>query len=272
MVQAPIIQVKNLKKYYPLGASLPFQKATEFNKSVDDISFVVEKGETFGIVGESGSGKSTTAKLIDRLIEPTAGEIYFHQQNITQLTGYKELQNLRKSIQIIFQSPYGTLDPRKNIGFSLEEPFVINQTANKKERKQKVKELLELVGLSGSSISKYPHEFSGGQLQRINIARAIALNPEVVICDESVSALDVSVQAQILNLLNELQEELGLTYLFISHDLNVVKYMCKRIAVMQDGKIVEQGDSQEIYQNPQNTYTKKLLSSIPIESPYKRKN
>lgn len=269
MEKEKIISVKNVKKYYPIPKKTPFQRQTEFVKAVDDVSFDVYRGETLGIVGESGSGKSTVARMVDCLIKPTEGTISFRDQDLTTMS-VGEMKKLRKNIQMVFQSPYGTLDPRKTIGYSLLEPYVIHGIGTPAENQKKIERLLELVGLPLTSQNKYPHEFSGGQLQRINIARAIALEPEVIICDESVSALDVSVQAQILNLLNDLQKEMGLTYLFISHDLNVVRYMCDRIAVMHGGKIVEMDTAENVYENPQDPYTKTLLSAIPINSPYER--
>ncbi len=269
MSQQKIISVKNIKKYYPLPKEKLFQQEREYVKAVNDVSFDVFEGETLGIVGESGSGKSTVARLINRLISPTEGTINFYDEEITQKSG-TDLKDFRKQMQMVFQSPYGTLDGRKSIEYSLTEPFIIHNEGNKEFRTNRIKELLNLVNLPYSSINKYPHEFSGGQLQRINIARAIALNPKVVICDESVSALDVSVQAQILNLLNELQEKLNLTYLFISHDLNVIRFFCDRIAVMNQGEIVEIGDSEDIYLRSKEEYTKKLVEAIPISNPYNR--
>ncbi|UUX33403.1 ABC transporter ATP-binding protein [Fundicoccus culcitae] len=269
MEKSTIISVKNIKKYYKLPRSHPFQRQQESIKAVDDVSFDIYKSETFGIVGESGSGKSTVARLVNQLIRPTAGDIYYYDQELAS-ANKAQLMDYRKQVQMVFQSPYGTLDPRKTIEFSLLEPFAIHNIGTTAERTQRVATLLDYVSLPKSTLNKYPHEFSGGQLQRINIARAISLEPELLILDESVSALDVSVQAQILNLLNDLQEELGLTYLFISHDLNVVRYMCDRIAVMNQGKIVELNDAKEIYDNPQASYTRSLLSAIPISSPYLR--
>lgn len=269
MKKEKIIEVKNLKKYYELPKEELFQRERDYIKAVDDVSFDVFKGETFGIVGESGSGKSTVARLINRLIAPTDGDISFQGESILEYNK-KEEKRFRRSIQMVFQSPYGTLDSRKTIGYSLREPFLIHKLENKIEIEKEIDRLLEMVELPVSAKNKYPHEFSGGQLQRINIARAIALQPEVIICDESVSALDVSIQAQILNLLNDLQKEFDLTYVFISHDLNVVRYMCDHVAVMHHGKIIEMGEAEEIYENPQDDYVKKLLRSIPIDSPHER--
>lgn len=265
-----IIQVRDLKKYYPLPKETIFQREREVVKAVDGVSFDVQKGETFGIVGESGSGKSTVARLVNLLIKPTEGSVTYKGQDIVALDK-KERKEFRKEVQMVFQSPYGTLDPRRTIEYSLREPFIIHDVGTKESQGKKIRELLDLVNLPHSSLNKFPHELSGGQLQRVNIARAISLEPEVVICDESVSALDVSVQAQILNLLNDLQEELDLTYIFISHDLNVVRYMCDRIAVMYHGEIVEMDTAEQIYANPQKDYTKKLLTAIPINSPHERR-
>lgn len=269
MEQTKIISVKNAKKYYQLPGKNPFQRQKDYIKAVDDVSFDVYQGETFGIVGESGSGKSTMARLINRLITPTEGQIYYQDLELSTASA-NQLKDYRKQVQMVFQSPYGTLDPRKTIEYSLIEPFVIHEVGSKQERLERIYHLLDLVNLSKTALNKYPHEFSGGQLQRINIARAITLEPKVLICDESVSALDVSVQAQILNLLNELQEELKLTYVFISHDLNVVRYMCDRIAVMNQGKIVELNTAEAVYTNPVDHYTQTLLQAIPISSPYMR--
>lgn len=265
-----ILEARGLKKYFEKPGKKLFSREKEVIKAVDDVSFDVRKGTTLGIVGESGSGKSTVARLVNRLITPTAGSVRFHDAEITAMSG-EELRKLRRQIQMVFQSPFGTLDPRKSIGYSLREPFIIHTQTPAEEQKRKVQELLDLVGLPHWVVNKYPHEFSGGQLQRINIARAIALHPEIIICDESVSALDVSIQAQILNLLKDLQKELNLTYLFISHDLNVVRYFCDDVLVMHYGKVVEQGTSKEVYEHPREEYTKNLLASIPAESPYEVK-
>lgn len=265
-----IIKVDNLKKHFPIDDPLPFKKSTQSVKAVDGVSFEVYRGETLGIVGESGCGKSTMARLINQLIRPTSGSVEFKGQDLAKL-GTAEIRSSRKSIQMVFQNPYASLDPRKTIEQLIMEPLVIHGIGDKGSRKQRVQELLEVVGLSSYHGERYPHEFSGGQRQRINIARALALNPDVIICDEPVSALDVSVQAQVINLLKDLQKQFGLTYLFISHDLNVVKYMCDRIAVMYLGKIVEMGTYKEIYENPSHPYTQALLSAIPKEDPFEKK-
>ncbi|HVA97641.1 MAG TPA: ABC transporter ATP-binding protein [Bacteroidia bacterium] len=258
----PILQIKNLKTYFPIKKGL-FGKATEYVKAVDDVSFDVFPGETLGLVGESGCGKTTLGRTVLRLIEPTEGQIIFKGQDITNI-GQKELRNLRKDIQIIFQDPYSSLNPRITIGEAILEPMKVHGIyASDKERKEKVIELLNRVNMNETHFYRYPHEFSGGQRQRICIARALSLSPKFIICDESVSALDVSVQAQVLNLLNELREEFDFTYIFISHDLSVVKFMSDRMVVMNKGKVEEMGDADEISLHPQKEYTQKLINSIP---------
>lgn len=258
----PMLQIKNLKTYFPINKGI-FGKAKDFVKAVDDVSFDVYPGETLGLVGESGCGKTTLGRTILRLIEPTAGELFFKGKNITQIPT-KEMRKLRKDIQIIFQDPYSSLNPRITIGQAIMEPMQVHGVlANDRERKERVIELLQRVNMNESHFYRYPHEFSGGQRQRICIARALALKPKFIICDESVSALDVSVQAQVLNLLNELKREFDFTYIFISHDLSVVKFMSDRMIVMNNGKIEEIGDADAIYNNPQSEYTKKLIGAIP---------
>ena len=257
-----LLEVKNLKTYFPI-AGTGFKKSKSFVKAVDDVSFDVFEGETLGLVGESGCGKTTIGRSILRLINPTAGNVFYKQENISILHD-REFNKLRKEMQIIFQDPYSSLNPRMTIGNAIMEPMQVhNILTNDKQRKSKVEELLKKVSLDPSHFYRYPHEFSGGQRQRIGIARALAVNPKFIICDESVSALDVSVQAQVLNLLDELKKEFGLTYIFISHDLSVVKYMSDRMVVMQKGKIEEMGDADEIYNNPKTPYTKKLINAIP---------
>ncbi|MDQ3193315.1 MAG: ABC transporter ATP-binding protein [Bacteroidota bacterium] len=260
--QKPILQIKNLKTYFPISQGL-FGRTKDYVKAVDDVTFDVYPGETLGLVGESGCGKTTLGRTILRLVEPTEGEIIFNGKNIVDLNA-KELREIRKDIQIIFQDPYSSLNPRITIGEAIMEPMQVhNILPNDKARKEKVVELLERVNMNPNQFYRYPHEFSGGQRQRICIARAIALNPKFIICDESVSALDVSVQAQVLNLLNELRDEFKFTYIFISHDLSVVKYMSDRMVVMNQGKIEEMDDADKIYTNPQTLYTQNLIGAIP---------
>ncbi len=264
--QEPVLSVQNLKTWFPVKSGI-FSKTKEYIKAVDDVSFDVYPGETLGLVGESGCGKTTLGRTIIRLINPTEGKIIFRGQEIHSMEQDK-LRPLRKHIQIIFQDPYSSLNPRLTIGSAIIEPMQVHRLyANDKERKEKVFDLLRKVNLKESHYDRYPHEFSGGQRQRICIARALALNPEFIICDESVSALDVSIQAQVLNLLNQLKQELGFTYIFISHDLSVVRFMSDRIAVMNQGKIEEMDDADEIYHHPKTDYTKKLISSIPKSFP-----
>lgn len=260
--QAPLLQLKNLKTYFPVSKGI-FGKVTDYVKAVDSITFDVYPGETLGLVGESGCGKTTLGRSILRLVEPTAGEIIYKGVNIRSLS-YEEMRKMRKEMQLIFQDPYSSLNPRITIGKAIMEPMQVHKVlANDHDRKNKVIELLERVSMSEKHFNRYPHEFSGGQRQRICIARALALGPKFIICDESVSALDVSVQAQVLNLLNELRAEFGFTYIFISHDLSVVKFMSDRMVVMNKGVIEEIGDADAIYNHPQSEYTKKLISAIP---------
>jgi len=257
-----LLKVENLKVYFPVKKNF-FGKILKEFKAVDDVSFTIEKGETVGLVGESGCGKTTLGRALIRLIEPTSGSIYFNGKNI-ELIPQDQLRKMRKDIQIIFQDPYGSLNPRLTIGEAINEPMKIHGILpNQKQRKEKIIDLLEKVDLKPEYFNRYPHEFSGGQRQRICIARALGLNPDFIICDESVSALDVSVQAQVLNLLNDLKEELGFTCIFISHDLGVVHYISNRIMVMNKGKIEETGTADEIYFNPKKEYTQKLISAIP---------
>ncbi len=259
--QTPLLEIKNLKKYYPIETSI-FRKKIFF-KAVDDVSFKIYPGETVGLVGESGCGKTTLSRTLLQLQKATEGEIFYKGEDLTKASDNR-LRELRKEIQIIFQDPYSSLNPKKTVGEAIMEPMQVHKIGmNKKERQEKVIYFLERVGLLKEHLNRYPHEFSGGQRQRIGIARVLALNPEFIICDESVSALDVSIQAQVLNLLNELKEEFGFTYLFISHDLSVVKYMSNQLLVMNKGKFEEVGDADEIYNHPHKKYTQKLISAIP---------
>lgn len=260
-----LVEVRNLKKYFPTGEGL-FGAGLDTVKAVDDVSFTIRRGETFGLVGESGCGKSTTGRCMLRLIEPTSGEVFFDGQDLLSLDS-KELRLLRREMQIIFQDPYSSLNPRMQVGEIIAEPLVIHRVGNRRERRDRVAELLGLVGLKPEHADRYPHEFSGGQRQRIGIARALALNPKFIVCDEPVSALDVSVQAQVVNLLQDLQERLGLTYLFISHGLSVVEHISTRVGIMYLGKLVEVASSEEIFHNPLHPYTKALLSAIPVPDP-----
>jgi peptide/nickel transport system ATP-binding protein len=264
-MQQPLLQVRDLKVAFPVKGL--FGGTKRYTMAVNGVSFDVKKGETLGLVGESGCGKTTLGRTLLRLIEPMSGEIIFEGRNITKLQG-QPLQQLRKEMQIVFQNPFSALDPRMKVGDAIMEPLVIHSIGNtKQQRRERVAYLLERVGLSADAINRYPHQFSGGQRQRICIARSLALNPKFIICDESVSALDVSVQAQVLNLLKELQSEFELTYIFISHDLSVVKFMSDRILVMNRGQIVEQGTAERIYREPKEEYTQKLIASIPTGSP-----
>lgn len=257
-----LLEIKNLKKYFPLKKGL-MKKGDMQVKAVDDVSFHIYKGETLGIVGESGSGKSTLGRTIIRLYEPTEGQIYYNGQSIGNLST-RMLDPIRKEMQMVFQDPYASLNPRMRIGKIVSEPLRVQTDMSKEEREQTVLELMGKVGLNEEAIRKFPHEFSGGQRQRIGIARALATKPKFIIADEPVSALDVSVQSQVLNLMQDLQEEFSLTYLFISHDLSVVKHISDRVAVMYLGRIVEIGEKKQIFDNPLHPYTQALLSAIPV--------
>lgn len=262
----PLVSVKNLKKYFPIHGGI-LGGVIAHVKAVDDISFDIYEGETLGLVGESGSGKTTVGKTILMLYPPTSGEIRFQGQVINKLKG-EELRRMRRNMQIIFQDPYGSLNPRMPISEIIGEPLIVHGLVkSKKEMIDRVVEVMEMVGLRPEYINRYPHEFSGGQRQRIGIARAIILNPKFVVCDEPVSALDVSIQSQVINLLNELQEKLKLTYLFVAHDMAVIRHMCDRIVVMYLGKIMEIAPNDELFDNPLHPYTQALLSAVPIPDP-----
>ncbi|AIC93737.1 MULTISPECIES: ABC transporter ATP-binding protein [Shouchella] len=265
MSAKPLLEIKNLKTYFDIKGGALSKKVGEV-KAVDGVSFSVEEGEIVGIVGESGCGKSTTGKSILRLIEPTSGEVYFNGENILALTDEK-VRKVRRDMQIIFQDPYASLNPRHKVGKIIGEPMLIHGIGDKQERKKRVEELLEKVGLRKEHANRYPHQFSGGQRQRIGIARALAVHPKLIICDEPVSALDVSVQSQILNLMESLKDEFKLTYVFIAHDLSVVKHISDRVGVMYLGKMVELASSDALYEEPKHPYTKALLSSVPIPDP-----
>jgi oligopeptide/dipeptide ABC transporter ATP-binding protein len=264
-----LLEVNGLKKYFPIKKGI-FNRTSAHVKAVDDIHFQVFKGETLGIVGESGCGKSTTGRLIIRLLEPTEGVIKFEGQDITHFSKGK-MRNLRKDMQMVFQDPYSSLNPRLTIGEIIEEPLINFHLYSTSERKQKAYNILEAVGLREEHYYRYPHEFSGGQRQRIGIARALMLNPKLIIADEPVSALDVSIQSQILNILKKLQKQFGLTYIFISHDLSVVKHFCDRVAVMYLGRMVEITPKPELYKDPLHPYSKALLSAVPIPDPEYKK-
>jgi oligopeptide transport system ATP-binding protein len=260
-----ILQVANLKKYFPIVRGV-FRRQVGDVKAVDGVSFSVRPGETLGLVGESGCGKTTTGRTIVRIYAPTAGQVLFLGEDLAHLTG-GELRSIRRKIQMVFQDPYASLNPRMSVEAIVGEPLEVHYLAKGKEKKERVAELLQLVGLNPHMMTRFPHEFSGGQRQRIGLARALALSPELIICDEPISALDVSIQAQVVNLLEELQAKLGLTYIFIAHDLSMVRHISQRVAVMYLGKIVELTDRKTLYLNPMHPYTIALLSAIPVPDP-----
>ncbi|MGC5309331.1 ABC transporter ATP-binding protein [Micromonospora zamorensis] len=267
-----ILEVNDLVKHYPVTQGVVFKKTVGQVKAVDGVSFGLRAGETLGVVGESGCGKSTLARVLMNLEKPTAGNVLYKGQDISKLSG-GALRRLRRQIQLVMQDPYTSLNPRMTVGDLLGEPFEIHpEVAPKGSRRAKVRELLDLVGLNPEHINRYPHQFSGGQRQRIGIARALALRPEIIVCDEPVSALDVSIQAQVMNLLEQLQGEFGLSYVFIAHDLSVVRHLSDRVAVMYLGKIVEIGTEDEIYERPTHPYTQALLSAVPVPDPTQRNN
>jgi oligopeptide transport system ATP-binding protein len=270
MAGEPLLQVRDLTKRFPIKKGFLVERTVGYVDAVMDVSFDIARGETLGLVGESGSGKSTTGYCILQVIRPTSGSISFDGHELTETSG-EDLRQLRQRMQLVFQDPFASLDPRMTVGDIVGEPLAVHRVGGKKERRARVRELLNIVGFDPSYTNRYPHEFSGGQRQRIGLARAIALSPDLIVCDEPVSALDVSIQAQILNLLKDLQSDFGLTYLFIAHDLAVVRAMSDRIAVMRQGRIVEIGDAEQVYSQPAHEYTRALLEAVPIPDPRKMK-
>jgi oligopeptide/dipeptide ABC transporter ATP-binding protein len=264
-MKKPLLQVRGLKKYFPIKKGF-FNRTVGHVRAVDGVNFEVYSGETLGIVGESGCGKSTTGRSILRLLEPTAGEVLFEGKDLAKLSK-EDMRRMRKDVQIVFQDPYASLNPRKTIRQILMEPLNVHEIGTKSERVKTIEEMIQIVGLKKEHLDRYPHDFSGGQRQRIGIARALVVKPKLIIADEAVSALDVSIQSQVLNLLKDLKKEFNLTLIFISHDLSVIKHICDRVAVMYLGRIVEIADKQKLFQNPGHPYTKALLSALPVASP-----
>jgi ABC-type oligopeptide transport system ATPase subunit len=262
----PLLAVDGLSKHFPVRRGLLVERTVDYVRAVDGVSFEIGEGETLGLVGESGSGKSTTGYCVLQLLRPTGGSVRFMERELTSLSR-GELREMRKEMQIVFQDPYSSLNPRMTVGNIVGEPMLVHGQGTRRQREARVRDLLETVGFNPDFTNRYPHEFSGGQRQRIGIARALALNPRLIVCDEPVSALDVSIQAQILNLLKDLQRDLRLAYLFVAHDLAVVRAMSDRIAVMNKGKLVETGKAEDVYSNPQDEYTRALLAAVPVPDP-----
>jgi len=265
-----LLTVTDLEKHFPVRKGLLIERTVDHVKAVDGVSFSIPEGQTLGLVGESGSGKSTTGYCILQLIRPTAGSVRFQGRELTELKR-EDLRKMRQDMQIVFQDPYSSLDPRMTVGNIVAEPLEVHGMGTRRGRTETVRRLLEVVGFNPNYTNRYPHEFSGGQRQRIGVARALALNPKLIVCDEPVSALDVSIQAQILNLLKDLQRDFGLTYLFISHDLAVVRTMADEIAVMNNGKLVEVGPAEQVYSNPKEEYTKALFTAVPVPDPKRQR-
>lgn len=266
MSNSALLRVEDLKVHFPFNRGMLWWRQTGYVYAVDGVSFAIQRGETLGLVGESGCGKSTTGRAILQLVRPTAGHVFFRDQDLTMLEG-NALRRMRRQMQIVFQDPYASLDPRMSVGATVGEPLIVHRLASGREVQERVQDLLSLVGLNPRFMARYPHEFSGGQRQRIGVARALAVQPELIICDEPISSLDVSIQAQIINLLEDLQAQFGLTYLFIAHDLSVVRHISTRVAVMYLGRIVELAERRDLYHNAIHPYTQALLSAVPIPDP-----